>query len=79
MISCSRLAKGLKRFGKFEAIGYECFLREAEAGLAVGELCHRHGFSEVSYDLWHSKFGVMSVSDAKRLNELEVGHSDILC
>jgi putative transposase len=29
------------------------------------------GFSEASYYLWHSKFGGMSVSDAKRLKELE--------
>ena len=29
------------------------------------------GFSEASYYLWRSKFGGMSVSDAKRLKELE--------
>ncbi|EHN64929.1 transposase IS3/IS911 [Comamonas testosteroni ATCC 11996] len=37
----------------------------------MAELCRRHGFSEASYDLWRSKFGSMSVSDAKRLKELE--------
>ena len=47
------------------------FLREAEAGLPVKELCRRHGFSETSYYLWRSKFGGMSVPDAKRLKELE--------
>ena len=31
----------------------------------------RHGFSEASYYLWRNKFGGMSVSDAKRLKELE--------
>ena len=35
------------------------------------DLCHRHGFSEASYYLWRSKFGGMSVSDPKRLKELE--------
>ena len=35
------------------------------------DLCRRHGFSEASYYLWRSKFGGMSVSDAKRLKELE--------
>jgi len=40
--------------------------------LAVAELCRRHGFSEASYYLWRSKFGGMSVSDAKRLKELEL-------
>ena len=57
-----------RRFTEEQIIG---FLREAEAGLAVAELCRRHGFSEASYYLWRSKFGGMNVSDAKRLKELE--------
>lgn len=57
-----------KRFSEEQIIG---FLREAEAGLAVKELCRRHGFSEASYYLWRSKFGGMSVSDARRLKALE--------
>ncbi|AJQ87484.1 transposase [Xanthomonas oryzae pv. oryzicola] len=47
------------------------FLREAEAGMAIKDLCRRHGFSEASYYLWRSKFGGMSVPDAKRLKDLE--------
>ena len=57
-----------KRFTEEQIIG---FLREAEVGLPVKELCRRHGFSEASYYLWRSKFGGMSVSDTKRLRELE--------
>jgi putative transposase len=57
-----------KRFSEEQIIG---FLREADAGMAVKELCRRHGFSEASYYLWRGKFGGMSVSDAKRLKELE--------
>ena len=57
-----------KRFSEEQIIG---FLREAEAGLPVKELCRKHGFSEASYYLWRSKFGGMSVSDAKRLKDLE--------
>ena len=57
-----------KRCTEAQIIG---FLREAEAGLPVKYLCRRHGFSEASYYLWRSKFGGMSVSDAKRLKELE--------
>ncbi len=57
-----------KRFTEEQIIG---FLREADAGLPVKELCRRHGFSEASYYLWKSKFGGMSVSEAKRLRELE--------
>ena len=57
-----------KRCTEAQIIG---FLRETEAGLPVKDLCRRHGFSEASYYLWRSKFGGMSVSDAKRLKELE--------
>ena len=57
-----------KRFSEEQIIG---FLREAEAGLPIKELCRRHGFSVASYYLWRSKFGGMNVSDAKRLKELE--------
>ena len=57
-----------KRFSEEQIIG---FLREAEAGLPVAELCRMHGFSVASYYLWRSKFGGMNVSDVKRLKELE--------
>jgi len=57
-----------KRFTEEQIIG---FLREAEAGVAVKDLCRRHGFSEASYYLWRSKFGGMSVPEARRLKELE--------
>ena len=57
-----------RRFTEAQIIG---FLREAEAGLPIKELCRKHGFSEASYYLWRNKFGGMSVSDAKRLRELE--------
>jgi putative transposase len=58
-----------KRFSEDQIIG---FLREAEAGVAIPDLCRKHGFSSASYYLWRSKFGGMNVSDAKRLRELEV-------
>ena len=56
-----------KRFTETQGIG---FRREAEAGLPIKQLCRTHGFSGASYYLWRSKFGGMSVSDAKRLKEL---------
>ena len=57
-----------KRFTEEQIIG---FLREGDKGVAVKDLCRRHGFSEASYYLWRSKFGGMDVSDAKRLKALE--------
>lgn len=57
-----------KRYSEEQIIG---FLKEADAGLPVKELCRRHGFSEASYYLWRNKFGGMEVADAKRLKALE--------
>jgi len=50
------------RFTEEQIIG---FLKQADAGVAIKELCRQHGFSEASYYLWRSKFGGMEVSDAK--------------
>lgn len=57
-----------KRYSEEQIIG---FLHEVDAGVAIKDLCRRHGFSEASYYLWRSKFGGMSVPEAKRLKELE--------
>ena len=57
-----------KRLTEAQIVG---FLREADGGVPIKDLCRKHGFSEGSYYLWRSKFGGMSVSDAKRLKELE--------
>jgi len=57
-----------KRFSEEQIVG---FLREAERGVSVKDLCRRHGFSEASYYLWRSKYGGMEVSDVKRLKALE--------
>jgi putative transposase len=57
-----------KRYSEEQIIG---FLREADAGVSVKDLCRRHGFSEGSYYLWRGKYGGLSVPDAKRLKVLE--------
>ena len=57
-----------KRYTEEQIIG---FLREADAGLPIKELCRKHGFSEPSYYAWKAKFGGMSVSEAQRLKPLD--------
>ncbi len=57
-----------KRYTEVQFIG---FLREADKGIALKELCRRHGFSEASFYLWRSKYGGMDVADVKRLKALE--------
>ena len=63
-----------KRFSEEQIIG---FLREADAGMPVKDLCRRHGFSEASYYLWRGKFGGMDVSDPRHLKALEAENAKL--
>ena len=56
------------RFTEAQIIG---ILREQEAGMKVSDLCRKHGISEPTFYAWKSKFGGMSVPDARRLKQLE--------
>ena len=47
------------------------FLKQAEAGMAIKELCRKGGFSDATFYKWRSKFGGMEVPDARRLRDLE--------
>ena len=47
------------------------FLKQADGGMPIKELCRKGGFSDATFYKWRAKFGGMGVSDAKRLKELE--------
>ena len=53
------------------------FLKQAEAGVPVKELCRKGGFSDATFYKWRSKFGGMEVPDAKRLRELEAENAKL--
>ena len=53
------------------------FIKEVEAGMAVAELCRKHGFSDASFYKWRAKFGGMDVSEARRLRDLEGENSKL--
>ncbi len=47
-------------------------LKEAEAGTeTIGDLCRKYGISEFTFYRWRRRFQGLSVSEAKRLRELE--------
>ena len=56
------------RFTEVQIIG---FLKQADAGMPVKELCRKGGFSDATFYKWRAKYGGMDASDAKRLKELE--------
>ena len=63
-----------KRFTEHQIIG---FLKEAEAGVPVKELCRKHGFSDAAFFGWRAKFGGLQVNEAKRLRELEAENAKL--
>ena len=56
------------RFTEEQIIG---ILQEHETGAKCPDLCREHGISEGTFYAWKSKFGGMTVSEAKRLKALE--------
>jgi putative transposase len=57
-----------KRFSEEQIIR---ILKEAEAGVAVKDVCRKYGMSDASFYTWRAKYGGMDVSEAKRLRALE--------
>ena len=56
------------RFTESEIVG---ILKEADAGLPVGEVIRKHGISTTTYYQWKSKYGGLEASELKRIKELE--------
>jgi putative transposase len=63
-----------KRFSEEQIIAV---LKEADAGAKTKELCRRHGISEGTFYNWKAKYAGMTVSEARRLKELETENSKL--
>lgn len=58
-----------KRFSEGQIIG---ILREGETdGVVIRDVCRKHNITEQTFFRWRLKFGGMTVSDARRLKDLE--------
>lgn len=56
------------RFTEGQIVGVPA---EGDAGLPVGKLCRKHGISTATHCQWKSKYAGVSVSELKRMRELE--------
>jgi putative transposase len=56
------------RFSEEQIVGV---LKEAEAGVPVGDLCRKLGVSDVTFYRWKAKYGGLEVNEARRLRQLE--------
>ncbi len=55
------------RFTDAQIIGV---IKEHDAGVAVKDLCRKHGISPNTFYKWKSKFGGMDVSDVAKMRTL---------
>ncbi|WP_375140676.1 IS3 family transposase [Ideonella paludis] len=62
------------KFTEQQIIG---FLKQAEAGMAVAEICRKGGFSDATFYKWRAKFGGMDVSEARWLRKLEAENAKL--
>lgn len=46
-------------------------LNKAQQGMKVADICREHGISDATFYNWRSKYGGVSVSELKRIKELE--------
>jgi len=57
-----------KRFTEAQIVG---FLKEAEAGVSIGDVCRKHGIGESTFYQWRSKYSGMDVSMLMQLKALQ--------
>jgi putative transposase len=65
------------RKSKFSESQIVSILKDAEGGIAVADLLRKHGISKATFFKWRSKYGGASVSDVKRLRELEAENAKL--
>jgi putative transposase len=62
------------KFNESQIVG---ILKEAEAGVPVADLLRKYGVSKATFFNWRSKYGGATVSDVKRLRELEAENAKL--
>lgn len=62
------------RFTEEQIVG---FLRQAEAGIAVKELCRQNDFSDATFYKWRARYGGMQAGEAPRLREIETENAKL--
>jgi len=65
------------RKSRFTETQIVSILKEAESGLAVNEVCRKHGISSATYYKWRSKYGGLDASELRRIKELEAENAKL--
>ena len=62
------------KFSESQIVG---ILKDAESGVPVADLLRKYGVSKATFFKWRSKYGGASLSDVKRLGELEAENAKL--
>jgi putative transposase len=65
------------RKSRFTESQIVAILKEGEAGVGLSELTRQHGISRATYFNWRSKYGGVSMSELKRMKELETENAKL--
>ena len=65
------------RKSRFSESQIVAILKEGEAGIPITEIIRKHGISRQTYFGWKRKYAGASVSDLKRLKELEAENAKL--
>jgi putative transposase len=52
-------------------------IREHEAGVRAADICRKHGISDATFYKYKSRYGGMTLSDAKRWKSLQEENSKL--
>jgi len=62
------------RFTDEQIVG---FLKQAEAGMAVKELCRKGVFSDATFYKWRARFGGMEATEARLLRDVQAENAKL--
>jgi putative transposase len=65
------------RKSRFTESQIVAILKEGEAGVPIDELTRKHKISRATYFNWRGKYGGVSVSELKRMRELEAENAKL--
>ena len=65
------------RKSRFSESQIVAILKEAETGVPIADIVRKHGISRATYSNWKSKYGGATVSELKRLRELEAENAKL--
>lgn len=65
------------RKSRFTESQIVAILKEGDAGMSVAEIARKHGISKNTYFNWKSRYSGATVSDLRRLKELEAENAKL--